>query len=260
MAASEQTDLRIERHGHVTVTEICRPPSNFFDADLLTRLAEAWETLGRDEACRAIVLASHGKAFCAGNQHSAETPVDAAAPMPGATIYAAAARLFRARKPVVAAVQGAAVGGGMGLALVADFRIASPEARFWANFSRLGYHAGFGLTATLPRLVGAQKAASLLYTGRRISGEEAQNIGLADELVDAGALRQRAIAFAQEIASSAPFAVQSMRTTLRRDLIASVETAMEREFSEQSWQRTTADFNEGKAAIAARRDPDFAGR
>ena len=84
---------------------------------------------------------------------------------------------------MVAAVQGPAVGGGLGLALVADFRVACSEARFSANFNRLGFHPGFGLSVTLPRVVGMQKAAYMFYSGRRVQGEEALAIGLADRLV-----------------------------------------------------------------------------
>jgi enoyl-CoA hydratase/carnithine racemase len=253
VAVTAGPDIAVERHGHVALTEIRRPPSNYFDLDLLERLADCWEELDRDTGCRAIVLASEGKAFCAGNQHLAS----AAPPPPGRTVYRAASRLFHVRKPVVAAIHGAAVGGGMGLALVADFRIVCRAARFWPNFSRLGMHAGFGLTVTLPRLVGVQMAANLLYTGRRIDGEEAVRIGLADELVPSDELRERALALATDIAESAPFAVQSMRTTLRRELCASVDAAMEREFTEQSWQRATEDFAEGTRSVAERRAPVF---
>ena len=91
--------------------------------------------------------------------------------------------MFACRKPVVAAVQGPAIGGGLGVALVADFRVTCAEAKFSANFNRLGFHPGFGLSATLPRLVGVQKAAMLFYTGRRINGTEAAAMGLADLLV-----------------------------------------------------------------------------
>ena len=104
-------------------------------------------------------------------------------------------------------MHGAAVGGGLGLALVADFRVTCQEARFSANFNRLGFHPGFGLTATLPRLVGAQQAALLFYTGRRIPGDEAVRIGLADVLVPQAEVRSAAQALALEIAQSAPLAV-----------------------------------------------------
>lgn len=124
---------------------------------------------------------------------------------------------------LVAAVQGATVGAGLGLALVADFRVTCPEARFSANFNRLGFHPGFGLSITLPRLVGEQQAALLLYTGRRIDGHEAQRIGLADVLVPAEQLRDTALDLAAEIAISAPLAVESTRETLRLGLADKVQ-------------------------------------
>ena len=161
--------------------------------------------------------------------------------------------------PVVAAVQGAAIGGGLGLALSADFRIAAPEARFSANFARLGFHHGFGLSVTLPRLVGEQAAAELLYTGRRVKGDEAVELGLADRLAGLDELATTAHAFAREIAISAPLAIRSIRTTLRGDLADRVEAATAHEGAEQEWLRRTADFSEGNAAMTDRREPDFHG-
>lgn len=169
-------------------------------------------------------------------------------------------RLFHSRKPIVAAVHGAAVGGGLGLALVADFRVTCQEARFSANFTRLGFHPGFGLSTTLPRLIGEQKAALLFYTGRRIGGAEAVAMGLADELVPQGDVLDRAIALAQEMAESAPLAVQSIRATLRRDLAERVTAVNQREMAEQIRQFQSDDFREGIAATAQRRAPVFTGR
>ena len=169
-------------------------------------------------------------------------------------------RLFRTRKPIIAAVHGAAVGGGLGLALVADFRVTCQEARFSANFNRLGFHPGFGLTATLPRLVGAQQAALMFYTGRRIPGDEAVRIGLAEVLVPLAEVRSAAQALALEIAQSAPLAVMSTRETVRRGLCDAIEAATERELVEQDWLRRTEDFKEGIKAMADRRLPDFQGR
>jgi enoyl-CoA hydratase/carnithine racemase len=148
----------------------------------------------------------------------------------------------------------------LGLALVADFRVTCSEARFSANFNRLGFHPGFGLTTTLPRLVGPQQAALLFYTGRRITGEEAVRIGLADLLVAQSEVRTAAQALALEIAQSAPLAVMSTRATLRRGLADAIEASTERELVEQEWQRRTADFREGVKAMAERRPPDFTGR
>ena len=157
-------------------------------------------------------------------------------------------------------MHGAAIGGGLGLALVPDFRVTCSEARFSANFNRLGFHPGFGLTATLPRLVGAQQAALLFYTGRRIPGDEAVRIGLADLLVPQDEVRKAAQALALEIAQSSPLAVVSTRETMRRGLADAIDAATERELVEQDWLRRTEDFGEGIKAYAERRLPNFQGR
>jgi len=171
-----------------------------------------------------------------------------------------AARLIGARTPIVATVQGAAVGGGFGLALAADFRIATPSTRFIANFSRLGLHHGFGITVTLPAVVGQQHAMDMLYTGRAVAGDEAALILLCDRLApDEAALRSAAHEFAAQIAASAPLAVVSIRQTLRGDLADRVRAATAREQSEQAWLAGTADFLEGVSATAERREPRFTG-
>ena len=133
---------------------------------------------GGRPSCRAIVLRSEGRHFCAGLDFAHNRDQDIAA------LYRNALRLFAAPLPVVAAVQGSAIGGGLGLALSADFRFATPQSRFSANFSRLGFHHGFGLTVTLPRVVGEQRAADLLYSGRRVDGAEALASACATDSVD----------------------------------------------------------------------------
>jgi enoyl-CoA hydratase/carnithine racemase len=255
-------DIGIHSDGHVAVVEIRRPPHNYFDIALIAALADAFEALEADAHCRAIVLAAQGTAFCAGAdfaRREASTPEQRS--LRGINpLYGEAIRLFSCPKPVVAAVHGPAVGGGLGLALVADFRVTCSEARFSANFNRLGFHPGFGLSVTLPRLVGMQQAALLFYTGRRIAGDEAHRIGLADVLVAQDQVRTRAIELAQEIAASAPLAVQSTRTTLRTGLVEQIRLAVARESIEQNRQFRTDDFTEGVAAMAARRLPQFKGR
>jgi enoyl-CoA hydratase/carnithine racemase len=174
-------------------------------------------------------------------------------------LYREAARLFRGALPVVAAVQGAAVGGGLGLACSADFRVACAEARFVANFARLGFHQGFGLSVSLPAIVGGQRAAELLYSGRRLKGDEAFAIGLCDRLVPLADVRSAAHDLAAEIAGSAPLAVRSIRETLRAPLLAGLDAALAREAAEQDRLRTTSDWVEGVRAMAERREPDFGG-
>jgi enoyl-CoA hydratase/carnithine racemase len=159
----------------------------------------------------------------------------------------------------VAAVQGAAIGGGLGLALAADFRVAGPAAKFAANFAALGIHPGFGLSVTLPRVAGHQAAADLLLTGRRVRAEEALALGLVDRLCAADDLPRVARELAAEIASSAPLAVVSVRRTLRADLIAQVSSAVQHERDEQRKLFRTQDFQEGVRAVSERRPGRFQG-
>ncbi|MDG2051625.1 MAG: enoyl-CoA hydratase/isomerase family protein [Myxococcota bacterium] len=238
---------------YVAEVELCRPPENFFDSHLIESLAEAFERLGTSE-CRVIILCSEGKHFCAGANLSQGGEDDTR------RLYEAAIRLFAPGPPVIAAIQGAAVGGGLGLALMPDFRVAAPESRFSANFARLGFHQGFGLSITLPQLVGAQAAQEMLYTGRRVPGQEALQLGLCDRLATQSTLREEARAFAREIASSAPLAVHSIRQTLRGDLPGAIRVAIEREAAEQARLQKTEDFREGVRAMAKRQVPHFEGR
>jgi 2-(1,2-epoxy-1,2-dihydrophenyl)acetyl-CoA isomerase len=241
------------RDDHVAVVEFDRPPHNYFDAELIGQIADSYERLEDDPACRAIVLCSAGKHFCAGANFAGKNPASEG------DLYEQAIRLFAFRTPVVAAVQGAAIGGGLGVALSADLRVASPESRFSANFSRLGIHHGFGLTVTLPAAVGQQHALELLYTGARLGGERAHAIGLCDRLVPADRLRDEAIALAGEIAASAPLAIRAIRATMRGDLAERIRAATAHELQEQAKLFATSDFQEGVAATAERRAPEFRG-
>jgi enoyl-CoA hydratase/carnithine racemase len=260
MSDHTSPDVDVRFDGAVALVEIRRPPHNFFDIPLIQHLADAFESLEADRRCHAIVLAAQGTAFCAGaNFATRDATPEQRSPRGLNPIYAEALRLFACTKPVVAAVHGPAIGGGLGLALVADFRVTCAGARFSANFNRLGFHPGFGLSVTLPRLVGPQQAALLFYTGRRIGGEEAVRIGLADVLVAAEQVRTEAAKLAREIAVSAPIAVQSTRATLRRGLVEQIRLAVAHESAEQNAHFKTADFREGVAAMAARREPQFKG-
>ncbi|KQU52358.1 enoyl-CoA hydratase [Rhodococcus sp. Leaf278] len=234
---------------------MCRGPNNFFDTALIESLGDALNELAEDQ-CRAVVLCSEGRNFCAGARLESTSSSDAAqAPH----LYDVAITLFEQPLPIVAAVQGAAVGGGLGLALAADFRIAAEDSRFTASFARLGFHHGFGMTATLPNVIGAQATLDLLYTGRNVGAAEAKSLGLCDEVVPADELRARARARAHAIAQSAPLAVRSIRATMRRTLVDEVRLAVSRERSEQERLMATADFTEGVTAMSERRDPDFHG-
>jgi enoyl-CoA hydratase/carnithine racemase len=263
MTAPRYGDVSIDLNDndHVAWAEIHRPPHNFFDHQLIKDLSDAFSALDDDAGCRAIVLAAEGKSFCAGADFTRrQAPAESAAPPTENPLYSEAVRLFRCKKPVIAAVQGAAIGGGFGLAVAADFRVVTADARFAANFVKLGIHPGFGLTFTLPRIIGVQKASLMFYTGRRISGQQALEWGLADLLVAPERLRDSARTLAAEIAENAPLAIVSTRATMRAGLADAVKAQTDIEFREQSRLIRTEDHREGVKAVGERRPGRFQGR
>lgn len=257
---NEEVGVSID--GYVATVEIRRPPNNFLDIDLIANLASVLEALDDATEVRSIVLAAEGKHFSAGanlikrlNDQAAGKPL----PAPGRHLYHEAQRLVKTRKPIVAAVHGSAIGAGLGLALVADFRVTCKEARLAANFCAMGYHPGFGMTATLPRVIGHQRARWLLLTGKRIPGEEAYAIGLADRLVPQEEVRQVAQQMAAELAKAGPLGVQAARETLNLGFVDEFRAATEREMFQQSALRETNDYKEGVKAGFDRREPSFTG-
>jgi enoyl-CoA hydratase/carnithine racemase len=246
---------------YVATVEMDNGELNHFDLEMLASLADCFEDLDKEPACRSILLTSTGRAFSAGAhfQTGSSTPKGLGKAGRG-HLYDEAVRLFSNKKPIVAAINGAAIGGGLGLTIVADFRVACPEARFSANFTRLGIHPGFGLSYTLPKLIGQQHAYDMFYTGRRVKGEEAMSMGLVDRLVAKDQLISEAHALAKELAISAPLAVVSVRETLRAGLPEKVKEATDRELSEQNWLFKTDDAKEGVLATADRRTPNFTGK
>ncbi len=263
------TDIGIETTGYVATIEIQRPPHNYFDISLINQIADALTEFDENPQIRAVVLAAQGKAFCAGADFNdpARTPIE-----PGeqhdpssslgevSHLYIEAVRIFRNKKPIVAAVHGAAIGGGLGLALAADFRVTCPDARFAANFTKLGFHPGFGLTVTLPELIGRNNAELMFYTSRRVTGEEAYKMGLANVLVPHNELRGAALKLAREIAECSPLGVLATRATMRAGLADRVLAATQHELAEQLRLRATEDFKEGIRATEERRLADFKGR
>lgn len=253
-AADAPRGLSFSREGHVLTIVIDRPPVNYFDAELVEAVVAG---LHREAAqgARAAVLASDGKHFCAG----ADLARRSGAKDLDSRLYDAAATLFESPIPVVAAVQGAAIGGGLGLALAADFRIATPESRFTANFAMLGFHHGFGLTISLPAVVGPQAAKELLFSGRNVHGEEALRLRLCDRLAPVDELRAQAQAFAAEFAQAGPLAVRAIRATMLDGLGDRVRAATARELEQQRILARTEDFKEGLRATRDRRTPEFRG-
>ena len=246
--------ISTEVRGHVGIVEMRDPPHNFLSVGQIADIASALESFAADTEIRAAVLCAEGRSFCAGanfgNGGAGNTE----------DLYAGAARLCEIAIPFVAAVQGPAIGGGLGLAMTANFRVTCPDARFSANFVKLAIHQGFGLSVTLPEILGPSRAAEVLLTGRRYKGEEAVAIGLADACVPNEAVRDEALKLATEIAEGAPLAIRSINATLRAGLGERLRAATKHEAAEQAKLFATEDSKEGVRSVNERRPGNFQGR
>ena len=256
--------IAVEQTGAVVVVELQDPPHNFLTPAVVEEVATALEEASRDASIGCAVLAAQGRSFCAGANFSGGSPRSEGRELIGGglteRLYAAAARLCSIGIPVVAAVHGPAIGGGLGLALTANVRVTCPEARFRPNFAALGIHQGFGLSVTLPELIGPSRASLVLLTARRFGGEEATRLGMADVCVAADQVRDTALEIAAEIASNAPLALRSINRTLREGLGERVLRATRLEAAEQGRLGATADASEGIRAVSERRSGRFTGR
>ena len=248
--------ISVTRDGAVSIIQLVRPPHNFFDVGMIRSIANVLLANDEDSGVLVTLMTAEGRNFCAGADFTKPLAEDSGP----AEVYGQAARIFSRTKPLVAAVRGGAVGGGLGLALTADFRVVSSSSKFHANFASIGLHPGFGITATLPALIGHQRANDLLLTGRRVSGDEAMQIGLADRIVTADELEEGALQLCRTIAGNAPLALASIRRSLDRVTEDEARNAMARELADQAVLLESADFKEGIRASVERRPPAFVGR
>lgn len=235
---------------------------NAMTAELTQAFGAAMGDLAADRSVRAVVVTGQGSAFCAGGDLSwigagggeAVTPDSVRERM--LPFYRTWLSVRDLPVPVVAAVNGPAVGAGLCLALACDVRYASPQARFSAPFTRLGIHPGMAASWLLPEAVGMARARELLYTGRVVPAEEALSWGLVSALADD--VVQHAVQAAESIAGGAPVAVRLTKAGLAHPY-RSIEEALQWESLAQPVTMATADLREGLAAAAGRRRPNFTG-
>ena len=232
-------------------------------AELSTRV----DALGRDAALRAVVVTGTPPAFSAGGdldmledlaRRTREEGFDAAATM--RAFYDAFLALRELPVPVLAAVNGHAIGAGLCVALAADLRIIAAEATVGLNFSRLGLHPGMGASWFLPRLVGPERAAAWLYTGALFDGATATANGLALESVPADAVLGRTLALARQITTASPVVIRQLKRTLTASLEIDLPAALATEASAQALSYGTEDLAEGLRAARDKRTPVFPGR
>ena len=253
--------VRYVRQGAIGEIILDRPDNrNSMTPELLDAFAEA-SRAARDDDPRCIVVRGEGRCFSAGADFNATLQREGGA-LPHERSYAMYEpflSLWDIRVPVIGALNGHAVGGGFGLALMCDVRIANREAKYGANFARLGLSSGMAISYLLPRLIGASKAAELLFTGRLILGDEAEAIGLCSAAVGPDEVVERARELARSIADSAPLAVRAVKQTLREGLGWDPRGAARREAALQAQTLETEDAAEGIAALLEKRKPVFRG-
>lgn len=241
---------------------------NPMSPEIMAALPEILDSIQADASVRCVVLTGAGRSFSAGADFRtlaglvSETGIDGVAGIHAGIqkLYAAFLPIGDLPIPTIAAINGAAVGGGLGIALLCDIRIVAEDAKIGANFARLGIHPGLGISGRLPRLIGQEAAAELLFTGKLIRGAEAAAMGLARRAVPRDQVLSAAMELAGEIAAAAPLAVRAIKQTLRTSRTDDLHAVLQREALAQAILSQTADASEGVRAQMNRQSPEFKGR
>lgn len=247
-----------QRTDHVVELVLNRPENrNSMTPEMLDSFDAALDRLMAESGVRVVVISGRGSSFCAGADFRSSLLEDVADPDDHYPVYEPFLRVLSLEMPVIAAMEGHAVGGGFGLALVCDIRIASEEARYGANFVRLGLAPGMGISYLLPRLIGTPLALEYLLTGRLFDGATGQRIGFANHAVSADQVLPTARAIAAQIAVASPTAVAMTKRAVHRGLDSGALEHARIEAKEQAWTASLPDFEEGVAALLDKREPGF---
>jgi enoyl-CoA hydratase/carnithine racemase len=265
MRAVSEPAVLYEMKDLVAQITLNRPENrNSMTEEVLHGFREAVARVKEDPELRCVIITGRGKSFCAGADFRSQVqrsdrerrglPNERSFAM-----YAPFLSLLDVEVPTIAAMNGHAIGGGLGLAIVCDLRVANRDAKYGANFVRLGFHPGMATTYILPRLMGAPRAIELLLTGRLISGEEAADLGLAHYAVEPDQVLEKSWELAREVAGAAPVAVRLTKRSIYRGLGWDPAAAAEMEAHAQSRTLEMEDAQEGIRALLEKRSPQFRG-
>jgi enoyl-CoA hydratase len=249
-----------EPTNHVLILELNRPEAaNALTSEMAKLLADKLKTPPPSTRC--IILAGNGKHFCAGADLKERHGMDETAWVAQHTLFRGARdALLTCNVPVIAAVHGAAMGGGLELALASDFIYAAEDARFALTEATLGIMPGMGGSQTLPRAVGSRRAREILLTGKPFGAKEAMDWGMVNRLCAPETLRKEAIETASLIASNGPLSIQAIRKALREGDNLNLDQAFTIELSYYNTLLSTADRHEGMGAWNDKRKPVFKGK
>jgi enoyl-CoA hydratase/carnithine racemase len=260
-------EVKIERSDFVATITLNRPDRlNTISQGMLSSLSEALIACDQDPEIRAIIITGAGRAFCAGldlNDAASEDGVSKGG-------FALSTKLelrdfppnvlYHLDTPTLCALNGGAAGFGMDLALGCDIRITARSGKLAAVFTKRGVVPESGGTWLLPRLIGWSKAAEIVFTGRTLDAQACLDLGLVSRVVDDDALMQEVMELAQEIASSAPLAVQSAKRMMRAGLMEDFDAHVERVYLQVLPLLKSEDFKEGFTAFLEKRKPKFTGK
>jgi enoyl-CoA hydratase/carnithine racemase len=255
--------VRYEARDRVGVITLDRPDRNSMTPELLDAFARASAAARADAEIRALVVTGTGSCFSAGADFKAglQRGGDDLAPTERSyAMYEPFLSLLDVEVPIIGALNGHAIGGGFGLALVCDLRVAALEGKYGANFVALGLAPGMAISHLLPRLVGVARASELLFTGRLVDGAEAARLGLVNRAVPATQALEESLALARAIAANAPFALRATKAALRRSVTLDVRAAARAEAIDQAASLAMQDAREGMSALLEKRKPVFTGR
>ncbi len=255
--------LKYEKQDHLLLLTLNRPDkSNALNKPLLEDLNRAFEKAAKDEEIRVIVLAAEGKHFSVGADIGEIKEFVSVADYENffIRIHDTFNRIDNLRKPVIAAVNGLALGAGCEMCLVADLRIAAGDASFGVPEIKLGALPGAGGTQRLPRIVGEAKALEMIYTGDLVSAEEAYRIGLVNRIVPSAKLKDEAIGFAHHLEGRPPIALATAKLLVKQGLNMELGAGLDLEVKNVSLLAATEDQREGFRAFMEKREPKFIGR
>jgi enoyl-CoA hydratase/carnithine racemase len=256
--------VRYEARDGIGVITLDRPDNrNSMTPELLDAFASASAAARADGDIRVLVVTGTGRCFSAGAAFTAGVQRGGNELAPHERSYAMYEpflSLLDVSVPIIGALNGHAVGGGFGLALVCDIRIAAREAKYGANFVALGLAPGMAISHLLPELIGPARAAELLFTGRLVDGAEAERLGIVNRAVASAQVMDEALEMARAIAANAPFAVRATKAALRRSPGLEPRAAARAEAHDQAASLATDDAREGMSALLAKRKPVFTGR